>query len=213
MFYLANIYNISKDDILFDDIKTNILFPYLNITLDINDIDRNIPTLIVGYKKAMEIINKSLDINDNKINEITYYCFSLDESKKQFHKQFLSFIKNISEMIFYKKEYKIIDTIFTSNIYNTDKLVEYVKTLTFNIYYESKNVIYLYSVLTNLTYSIDLNLFNHLGYDTDLIKTSIVCDKKIIDGNGKINYFFKILFPEKIEILDRIIPYLISLKK
>lgn len=214
MFYLANIYNCTEESIIYDDIKENKFFKYLNFVSETKNINKKLPTLFVDYKNTKTLFNKEFDINNNKINNKNYYCFSFEESKKLFHKQFLEFLNKLEEFIFIDKKYNIIDTIFTSDINSEEKLINHIHHLDFDMVFESRNVLYFYNIKTDITYGLDLLFFNYLGYNINNIKNGVVEKnvKLISDKNRKINTFFTNLFPMFDETIDRYIPFLISLK-
>lgn len=214
MFYLANVYNCTEESIVYDDIKENKFFKYLNFVSDTKNINKKLPTLFIGYKNTKELFNKNFDINNNKINIKNYYCFSFEESKKLFHKQFLEFLNKLEEFIFVDKKYSIIDTIFTKNVNSEDNLISYLNQLSIDMVFESKNLLYLYDIEKDITHGLDLLFFNYLGYNVNNIKKCLIEKniKYITDENKKINHFFINLFPMFDETIDRHIPFLMSLK-
>ena len=70
MIYLANIITKTK-------LKVSSFF---NITSDFNSVDKNIPTLIIGWKETKELFPNQ-NILDNRIDEYIYWTFSKREKR------------------------------------------------------------------------------------------------------------------------------------
>ncbi len=235
---LANIINLSKKAINIDEIIEHNLFPYLGFNeikyRDGTSINFSLPTLYIEYNTCVQlfpwIATETEDLNDvfedyentitvlkNKIDDKTYWSYSYKENRNQFYAQFKNFLNSIPDLLLTNTgiETEIIDTVFNKNICTEELLYSYLETITKDIVYFYNNCFYFYSIINYKIYVLDLNFFIFVGYNTEAIK-SYFATKSIKYFNDsedkKIHNFFLNLFPDHGEIIEKYIPYLISLK-
>jgi hypothetical protein len=183
-----------------------------NISI-INEIYDDKPLLIVGIKKAKELYPNKIDLSNNHIEKNIYWCYSPEEYLSEFLKRYEEFIIGIHNIYLKFLNFEIID-IFFKNINEKKQLIEYIKTLDIDIYYQVNKMLYCYSDKNKKIFIINLNEF----FWFDLISFNdlddLFNDKHFFyDKDLKIfNYFTNLFSFQDIFFIEKTIPYFIYLK-
>lgn len=193
--YIGNI--VSNNKYKFDNT--------FNVVDDINNIDNNLPTLIVGLD-IVKTIYSDFDFLDRKLSDDLFWTFKHTEKKDLFYDDLYYFTEYTTKRLVYSVEYVFIDLIHFSEI-KIKNIFKDIKKSKKSIGYLSHNMIYI--SLDDIIYGLDLNLISYLGYD---IEDKISEIKKIctvfLEGEDIL-----IKYKDIIEMLNneiKYIPYLYS---
>jgi hypothetical protein len=183
-----------------------------NISI-IDEIFHDKPLLIVGIKKAKELYPNKIDLDNNHIENNIYWCYSPEEYLSEFLKKYEQFIINIHDSYLKFLKFEIID-IFFKNINQKGQLIDFIKTLDIDIYYQVNKMLYCYSNNNSKIFIINLNEF----FWFDLINFNdleiLLNDKHFFyDKDLKIfNYFTNLFSFQDSFFIEKTIPYFIYLK-
>ena len=150
MKYLANIITDSKIEVS----------SFFNISTDFETVDKNIPTLIIGWRKTQSIFPNQ-NILDKKINENTFWTFSKREKRYQYEIDLENFIENITKELTVKVNYKFFNYILSSKE-TQNNFKKYIEENKNYIYYNSR-FIYIYNEKHNITLGISIVDLNYIG--------------------------------------------------
>lgn len=171
MKYLANIVTKSKVDVS----------PFFNVISDINSIDINIPTLIVGWKEVKSLYPEQ-DILEKQITPTISWTFSKREKRYRFEEDIVIFVDNII-----KNLDKLINYRFFNYILSTEEkrkcFMEYIRNNQCSMYHNA-NFLYIYNPSDKITIGVSLKDLRYIGINTkDLIDTFVQQNKHIISNN------------------------------
>ena len=105
---------------------------------DLESINPSIPTLIVGWKNAKELIKEEISILHKKINSNLYWTFSQKERKVDYDKDIVDFKKICYNRIGNNIPYVYLD-ILHGKLRINKKIIQKIYTLKEPISYISKN--------------------------------------------------------------------------
>jgi len=139
-----------------------------NIVKSINEINKDLPTLIIGF----DYVNKhypSLDILNRTLKPNLYWTFKKSERRDLHDEDIHSFIINTYKHLISNITYLFIDPIH----FNKAKLIKIIRKLksTKITSYLHDNMIYIYC--DNIIFGIDLKLLKYMGFNLDKIKNKI----------------------------------------
>lgn len=194
--YIGNIVSNNKD--VFDK--------FFNITNNIEDINHELPTLVVGWD-IVKTINPDVDFIDRKLSNNIFWTFKKIEKRDLFNDDLYDFTELCCKKLIENIKYTFIDFIQFSEI----EIKNIFKSLKINkdaIGLKHRDMIYIYT--NNIIYGIDLNLLSYLGYDVSekINKIKQICVEFLIDEEILIRY------KDITEMLGeqvKYIPYLYSL--
>ena len=109
-----------------------------NITPSLDDVDINLPTLIIGWNNIKEKYKGKLSILHKKINDNLYWTFSPQERKVDFEKDVIEFKKLCFDNIGKDIHYVYIDPIHTQ-LKTIKKILKKIYSFSFTISYVSNN--------------------------------------------------------------------------
>lgn len=196
--YLGNIVSEEK-------YNNNILF---NNISNIDEIDKSVPTLIIGWDFTKHILSgKKLNILNKKINNNVSWTFTKREKRIEYEKDLNFFIKNALKKAKKELKYKYINILTT----NLSEIKNIIKKLTSNevfyIYINKTSFVYLY--VNNTVLGFDMNMIDFICVDRKKIY-------KILFSNGnKVIFSDEFLskeIKENIENNYKIIPYLYAIE-
>lgn len=168
--------------------------------LSIFDIDKTLPTLIIGINKAKELISDFNILKREYSENMIWWTLSKNEKRIDYDKNINDFYNFCITKILEKVEYRNID-IFGLSYSKIKRCLNYVKNDAFEkrYYVDNNKFVFLYD--KNYVYGFSLNTAAFLGID----KRKII---SMIDNNNKnkrIDNFYSI--PNKIKkIIDDDIP-------
>lgn len=153
---------------------------FFNVVKDYNDIDKTVPTLIVGWKEVKKLF-PSQDILISYIDDNTTWTFSKREKRFQYEKDIKLFIDNIIKNLNNNVNYKFFNYI----LYNKKKqetFIEYVKKGNCSLYHNSR-FLYIYNHIDKVTLGISLNDLKFININVgkfikELVNNNnnIICD-------------------------------------
>jgi hypothetical protein len=170
MGYIGNIVTDSK-------IEITSLF---NVTRDYKCIDKNIPTLIVGWEKVKELYPNQ-DILDNRINDDLYWTFSKREKRYQYEKDLNNFINNVIKGIEKNVNYHFFNYLLAVED-KRDSFINYIQNSESSIYYNSK-FLYIYNPDDLITIGVSLKDVKYVGINIKFFIEKLTSGNKIISNN------------------------------
>ena len=196
--YLGNI--VSEEKII-----KNKLFKYSN---NLCDIDRNIPTLIIGWEFTKKLFyDKKISILNKKIDKFTFWTFNKKEKRVDFENDLKFFTKNVLKNVKNEVNYMYINILTSKYNFIKNLIKKLNSTDVFYIYIYKNSFVYLCS--NENIFGFDLNMTDFLDIDRKKIY-------KILFSNGN-KVFFNDDFLDKnirenIENNNKIIPYLYKIQ-
>ena len=124
-----------------------------NICSDLDTIDNDLPTLIIGWELTKNIVGDDISILHKKINQRLYWTFNQKERKVDYEVDFEKFKEicfntvdlNVIEYTTLKKE-KIINKVknLNNNILVSNEIFNKCKDLLYKIKFNNKLIPYIY---------------------------------------------------------------------
>ena len=215
----------------FDELVNHKPQPYVNYCGDnITKINPALPTLVVGWRflkydmfnklKNIYFIpeNTGLDILHKTIkHDMLYWEFSFDEDKSSHINGIGDFVKSTPSIYFEScYNYKVIDPLFLKIKPNNTTVLESFMSQSASCVYNYKNEM-VYMLSEKNVYGIELSLYKHLGFDVDMLLSTIkqklvnnlLLRKYFLDVDGSIFKEKQKMFPE-FEQLKRYLPVILS---
>ena len=137
------------------------------ICKDLDSINHAIPTLIIGWGNAKELIKEEISILHKKINNDLYWTFSQKERKVDYDKDIITFKKKCYNKIGNNIPYVYLD-ILHGKFHINKKIIQKIYTLSEPISYISKNNM-LYIFGENIIFGVDLNICELIGINKEKI--------------------------------------------
>ncbi len=162
--YLSNIISTQHND--FED--------FVNVVDDIEKIDKNLPTLIVG-REMMRKLFPGHNILDKKIDDNLYWTYARRENRYDYEKDILEFYKITIQYIESKIRYYYFD-IKTRPFKQIKKMVTFMNAPILKTIYHSEDMLFI-SFDENVI-GISLKDFRYLG----------ITEEKVIEKVSKNNY-------------------------
>lgn len=171
MCHIGNIITESKIDI------TN----FFNVTYDYGSVNKDLPTLIVGWEKVKSLFPEQ-NILNNKINDDLYWTFSKREKRYQYEKDLKSFTDNVINSLEDKIKYRFFNYLLSSEERRKD-FINYIKKTNSSLYYNSR-FLYVYVPADEITIGVSLKDLNYIRVDVDSFIKDISSEgNKIISNN------------------------------
>jgi hypothetical protein len=180
---------------------------YFNVVESIDDIIKELPTLVIGWD-IVKTINPNADFIDKKLSKNIFWTFKKTERRDIFEEDLYDFIYYSYNLLVNNIEYKFVDTIQMTdnelkNVFKTIK--EYKKSIA----YKYGEMLYVYT--QNNIYGIDLNLLKYMGLDYNKTINKIKSDSLVFLDNEEILIEYK----DIIDMLNnevKYVPYLYSIE-
>lgn len=187
-------------------IRENKLF---NITNSLTNIDREIPTLIIGWDFSKRIFSggTKLSILDKKIDKNTNWTFTKKEKRVDFEKDMSFFMKDTIKSIETRVKYQYIN-VLTASYSEIKKIVKKLSSQDVNYIYINKNS-FVYAYLGDVIIGLDLNFIDFLSIDRKKIYRLLYSNKNEVFFNDD---FLSIEVRENIDNNQKIIPYLFAIE-
>lgn len=184
---------------------TNIEVPKeFSVYKSIEEIDKNLPTLIVGWS----IVNKyypNFDILNKELTKNVFWTFKKTERRDIFEEDLTRFISFSIKNLVKDTKYVFIDII---QYYTYSKIKKFIITITQSLKistYIHKDMVYISA--DNLIFGIDLLQLRYMGINTDKIIKKLTKISKIIENNNNYSSYLKELNNEM-----KYIPFLYNLE-
>lgn len=199
--YIGNI--ISENKLKFGDLFNN--------TDNVNDIDKNLPTIIIGREFFKKIFpNENTSIIERRFSNNMVWTFSKRERRIDYEKDISLFmescVKNINNMLSYHYV-----NILTIDREKTKKLINFLTfTGKLHIYIHNNSFIYIYDKTNESVIGIDFNFIDYVNIDRKRIY-------KLLYGKNNELFFDKSFIPDDLLKLtinnNMIIPYLHAIRE
>jgi len=176
-----------------------------NIYSDLESIDNDLSTLIIGWDNAKEFIGEDISILHKKINQKLYWTFSKKERKVDFEVDFEKFkevcFNNFGDNI----PYVYLDILHGKSKINK-KIIKKILSLNNSIIYISdKNMVYIYG--ENIIFGIDLNIIEYSSIKKEKILNRIKnLNNNVLVTDEIFNKCKDLLY--KIKYKNKLIPYI-----
>lgn len=170
--YIANIVTTSRMNVS----------SFFNITSDFSTIDKNIPTLIVGWNTVKQLFPNQ-NILETKINDNISWTFSKREKRYQYEKDLDFFMKKVINDLNDKINYRFFNYAL-STLDKRDSFIAYVKSGDNSIYYNSR-FLYVYNIKDNITIGVSLTDLAYIGINTKEFISNFNTENNIICDNLK----------------------------
>lgn len=179
MGYIGNIITKSKLEIS----------SFFNVTSGFNNIDINIPTLIVGWGEV-KVLFPDQNILESQITNNISWTFSKREKRHQFEKDIVNFTSSAIKKVNENVKYSFFNFILASQD-KRNRFISYVQAGNCSLYYNSR-FLYVYNIKDSHTIGISLTDLEYIGINTEdficiLTKNNnnIICDNlKCVDANS-----------------------------
>jgi hypothetical protein len=170
MEYIANIITKGK-------IKNSLFF---NITSDFNNINKNIPTLIIGWEETKKLFPNQ-NILDNKINEHIYWTFSKREKRHKYESDMNSFLEEVLSFFNKSVNYHFFNYILSTED-KKNNFIKYINKGNCSIYKNSR-FLYIYNSIDKITLGISLKDLYYIGVNIkefieklNVNKNNLICE-------------------------------------
>ena len=140
----------------------NIDIKNYNIINNIDLINNDLPTIIIGWNETKNIVtDKPISILHKKINDNLYWTFTKKERKVDYEKDIINFESICLKFIESKINYIYVDVLHSSKR-KIRKILNKIKVFkTIVTYINNKNMLYIFG--DNLIFGIDLNICEFIG--------------------------------------------------
>jgi len=176
-----------------------------NIYSDIESIDNDLSTLIIGWDNAKEFIGEDISILHKKINQKLYWTFSKKERKVDFEVDFEKFKEVCFNTFGDNIPYVYLDILHGKSKINK-KIIKKILSLNNSIIYISdKNMVYIYG--ENIIFGIDLNIIEYSSIKKEKILNRIKnLNNNVLVTDEIFNKCKDLLY--KIKYKNKLIPYI-----
>ena len=119
-------------------------------------IDKNLPTLIIGWENTKKLLGENVSILHKQIDNFTYWTFSTKERKSEYEVDLDSFISKCYNSFGEHLPYVYLDLLMGKRMVNF-RIIRKILSLKNPITYISdSNMVYIYG--ENIIFGIDLNI-------------------------------------------------------
>ena len=142
-----------------------------NICSDLDSIDNDLSTLIIGWDNAKEFIGANISIIHKKVNQKLYWTFSKKERKVDFEVDLEKFKEVCFNTFGDNIPYVYLDILHGKSRVNK-KIIKKILSLSDSVIYISdKNMVYVYG--ENIIFGIDLNIIEYSSIKKEKILNRI----------------------------------------
>ena len=121
-------------------------------------IDKNLPTLIIGWENTKKLLCENVSILHKQIDNFTYWTFSTKERKSEYEVDLDSFISKCYNSFGEHLPYVYLDLLMGKRMVNF-RIIRKILSLNNPITYISdSNMVYIYG--ENIIFGIDLNILS-----------------------------------------------------
>jgi len=175
------------------------------ISPTLESINKDLPTLIIGWDTTKELMGEKVSILHKKINDNLYWTFSPKERKVEYDKDIISFKKLCFNKIGKEIPYVYLD-ILHGKFHINKKIIQKIYSLDDPISYISKNNM-LYIFGENIIFGVDLNICELIGINKEKIIEKIDnIPNSILIGNEIFNKCKEYI--KKLDNREKLVPYI-----
>lgn len=168
-------------------------------------IDKNLPTLIIGWENTKKLLGENVSILHKQIDNFTYWTFSTKERKSEYEVDLDSFISKCYNSFGEHLPYVYLDLLMGKRMVNF-RIIRKILSLKNPITYISdSNMVYIYG--ENIIFGIDLNIVSLFEekYEKILNKVKNLENNTLVDLEI-FNKCKELIF--KLKNKDKYIPYI-----
>ena len=168
-------------------------------------IDKNLPTLIIGWENTKKLLGENVSILHKQIDNFTYWTFSTKERKSEYEVDLDSFISKCYNSFGEHLPYVYLDLLMGKRMVNF-RIIRKILSLKNPITYISdSNMVYIYG--ENIIFGIDLNVVSLFEekYEKILNKVKNLENNTLVDLEI-FNKCKELIF--KLKNKDKYIPYI-----
>lgn len=173
----------------------------INRCKTINDIDKSLPTLIIGYEMAKKNVDKFNILNKHNEGTNIYWTFKRNERGVDYEDDLKEFYKTVVLDFCDKIEYHLLDFYKLSKT-TVKKLIKFAKSDDEKlIYVENNRFLYVYSERYNTVFGFSLSTAKFFGLNPSKIVNLFKNNDKnhFITDFSNIPYEIKYIIGEKID--------------
>jgi len=176
-----------------------------NICSDLDTIDNDLPTLIIGWDNAKEFVGENISILHKKINQKLYWTFNEKERKVDFEVDFEKFKEVCFNTFGDNIPYVYLDILHGKSKINK-KIIKKILSLGDPVIYISdKKMVYIYG--ENIIFGIDLNIIEYSSIKKEKILNRIKnLNNNVLVTDEIFNKCKDLLY--KIKYKNKLIPYI-----
>jgi len=175
-----------------------------NIVSKFEDINNDLPTLIIGWDKVKSH-NSDISILHKKINQRLYWTFTTKERKVDYEVDLEKFKEICFNQFGDNVPYVYLDLIHGKRKVNIKIVRKILSLQTPIIYFSDKNMVYLYD--ENIIFGVDLNVSQYINIDKEKIVNKIKnIGNNVLVTDEIFNKCKDLLY--KIKFKNKLIPYI-----
>mgnify|MGYP004483256061 CR=1 FL=1 len=129
-----------------------------------------LPILVVGWENANRFYKDKVNVLNRKIDDMTYWTYSKYERREEYEKDTRKFLEFALNSIADKIKYTYFDIVLESEVNKKNLVNSYSKS----VYYESRNMIYIYISDRNTVLGISKVQLAYFGYRSDIFIRSMI---------------------------------------
>ena len=151
--------------------ETEFLDKRYNVCKSYDEINTNLPTLIIGWKNVKDIFGEeNVSILRKNINENTFWTFDIQERKVDYEVDIDNFESVCLGILNDRINYVYVDLLH-DNRKKVKKIIRKIYNLKNIISFKNDNMFYIFD--ENLVFGVDLNIVEFLGLDKQKIINKI----------------------------------------
>ena len=172
---------------------------------DLESIDNDLPTLVIGWTNAKEFIGEHISIIHKKINQKLFWTFTKKERKVDFEVDFEKFKEVCFNTFGDNIPYVYLDILHGKRKINK-KIIKKILSLSESlIYISDKNMVYIYG--ENIIFGVDLNIIEYSTIDKEKILNRVKSlNNNVLVSDEIFNKCKDLLY--KIKYKNKLIPYI-----
>ncbi len=167
---------------------------FINYIHSMDEMQPNIPTLIIGWEFANEIVNKNifnLNILDKNPSEHIYWTFAKREKRIEYEQDLLSFIGVILKYIKQHNEYTYYN-ILASSYTKNKQLIKFIRSKSYIKYFYIDNDRMIYVFFNNRIIGTSFDDLSYIGITKNKILHIIKgCNNNLLLNDFKCDNFIK----------------------
>lgn len=139
---------------------------FVGFANDLSTVDSTKPVLVVGIKKAKEILGDKFNILDKRISDSVYWTFSKTEKRSDFEDDILKFYQSCINNIINSTKYYYIN-IFKLKYSKIKKLYSILFSKEKKYIYINSNMLYFY--YNGNVFGLSLRILNYCGINANKV--------------------------------------------
>ena len=151
--------------------KTKLNVDNFNVCDDLESINKELPTLIIGRKLSKELLGEGISIIHKNISNNLFWTFDKTERKSDFESDFEQFKEYCFDNFGENIPYVFLDILYGSKRVNLRIIKKILSLQSPIIYFTENGMVYIYD--ENIIFGIDLNVLEYFENKKDKIISRI----------------------------------------